>query len=55
MLTTSVLRKACRVLGWTAIGTWPERLDGVGTDWVRRSSISCLWRWWVSGSMVMSF
>ena len=32
MLTTSVLRKACRVLGWTAIGTWPERLDGVGTD-----------------------
>ena len=32
MLTVSILRQACRVLGWTAIGPWPEHLVGVGSD-----------------------
>ncbi len=32
MLTVSVLRQACRSLGWTTIGRWPDRLEGVGSD-----------------------
>ena len=32
MLTVSLLRQACRVLGWTALGPWPDLLRGVGSD-----------------------
>jgi len=38
MLTVSIVRQACSTLGWTALGTWPALVTGVGTD--TRSDLS---------------